>query len=82
MNLTGSSQPARIVFKAVAPNYFALLGVKPQLGRLFDPDDQTPGFNLEVVISDGLWKRAFGARPADSGQEVCGSTTMCTRSSA
>jgi predicted permease len=60
VNLTGSSQPERIAFLAVAPNYLAMLGVKPQLGRWFNPEDKTPGFNLEVVISDGLWKRAFG----------------------
>jgi predicted permease len=63
INLTGASQPARIRFLSVAPNYFALLGVKPQLGRSFDPDDQTPGFTLEGLISDGLWKRAFGGDP-------------------
>jgi putative ABC transport system permease protein len=60
VNLTGSAQPLRIAFKPVAPTYFAVLGAKAQLGRVFDPQDQTPGFNLEVVISDGLWKRAFG----------------------
>jgi predicted permease len=63
VNLTGSSQPARILFESVAPDYLALLGVKPQLGHWFNPDDPTPGFTLEVVISDGLWKRAFGADP-------------------
>ena len=40
-----------------------MLGVDAQLGRTFDPQDSTPGFNNEVVISDGLWKRAFGADP-------------------
>ena len=60
VNLTGSSQPARIPFLNVPPNYFALLGAKPQLGRGFDPGDKTPGFTLEAVISDGLWHRAFG----------------------
>src|SRR6266446_5847591 len=59
-NLTGSSQPARVRLLIVAPNYFALLGVKPQLGRAFNPEDHSPGFVLEVLISDGLWKRAFG----------------------
>jgi hypothetical protein len=54
VNLTGSSQPARIQFKSVSPNYFVLLDAKPELGRVFKPDDTTPGFNLEVVISDGL----------------------------
>ena len=70
VNLTGSAQPSRILFEAVAPNYLALLGVKPELGRLFDPVDQTPGFNLEVVISDGLWKRAFGGDPQVLGRTL------------
>ncbi len=62
-NLTGSSQPARVRLFIVAPNYFALLGVKPQLGRIFNPEDHRPGLMLEVLISDGLWKRAFGGDP-------------------
>ena len=69
-NLTGASQPARIIFKPVSPNYFAVLGVKPQIGRVFDPQDRTPGFNLDVVISDGLWKRAFGADPGIVGKSL------------
>ncbi|MBV8577042.1 MAG: ABC transporter permease, partial [Acetobacteraceae bacterium] len=69
-NLTGSSQPTRIAAKVVTPNYFAMLGVGAQLGRTFDPGDSTPGFNLECVISDGLWKRAFGADPRILGKTV------------
>ena len=60
VNLTGSAQPERLGFKAVTPNYFSVLGVDAQLGRTFDPHDPTPGYNLEVVISDGLWRRGFG----------------------
>ncbi|HUD14974.1 MAG TPA: ABC transporter permease, partial [Terracidiphilus sp.] len=56
--------------KMVASNYFALLGVNPQLGRTFDPHDETPGFTLEVVISDGLWKRAFGGDPHILGKSL------------
>jgi predicted permease len=56
--------------KGVTPNYFAMLGVSTQLGRTFDPADNTPGFNLEVVISDGLWKRAFGADPRVLGKTL------------
>ena len=70
VNVTGSSQPTRIQFKSVAANYFALLDVKPELGRVFDPNDPAPGFNLEVVISDGLWKRDFGADPDILGKTV------------
>jgi putative ABC transport system permease protein len=62
-NLTGASSPARVRLLIVAPSYFALLGVKPELGRGFHPQDYRPGMIDEIVISDGLWKRAFGADP-------------------
>ena len=70
VNLTGSAQPTRVAMKGVTPNYFAMLGVGAQLGRTFDPGDNTPGVILEVVISDGLWKRAFGADPRILGKTV------------
>src|SRR5437870_670479 len=69
-NLTGSSQPARVRLLLVAPNYFALLAVQPQLGRAFDPQDHSPGIIPEVVISDGLWKRSFGADSNILGESV------------
>jgi predicted permease len=53
-----------------APGYFAVLGVDAALGRTFDPHDATPGFSNEVVISDGLWKRAFGADPHILGKTL------------
>jgi predicted permease len=62
-NVTGSAQPTHIAGATVSPSYFAVLGVDAQLGRTFDPHDASPGSNGEVVISDGLWKRAFGADP-------------------
>src|SRR5579871_6064597 len=68
VNLTGTAQPLRLSFKQVTPNYFAVLGVDAQLGRTFDPHDPTPGYNLEVVISDGLWRREFGADPQILGK--------------
>ena len=69
-NLTGASQPARVSLLIVAPDYFALLGVKPQLGRAFDPRNYSPGFVGEVVISDGLWKRSFGGDPHIVGRTL------------
>ncbi|HEY1895000.1 MAG TPA: ABC transporter permease [Terracidiphilus sp.] len=69
-NLTGSAQPESIASKSVSPSYFAVLGVDAQLGRTFDPHDATPGFNNELVISDGLWKRAFGADPHILGKTL------------
>ena len=70
VNLTGWSQPTRIRFLNVAPNYFAMLGVKPQLGRGFNPEDHTPGFTLEVLISDGLWKGTFAGDPHILGRSL------------
>ena len=69
-NLTGTAQPTSVVSKSVSPSYFAVLGANAQLGRTFDPHDPTPGFNLEVVISDGIWKRAFGADPHILGRSL------------
>ena len=70
VNLTGSAQPERLSYKHVTPNYFAVLGVDAQLGRTFDPHDATPGFNLEAVISNGLWGREFGADPHIIGKAL------------
>src|SRR6202034_2264814 len=70
VNLTGSAQPERLGFKHVTPNYFAVLGADAQLGRTFDPHDATPGYNLEVVISDGLWRREFAADPHILGKAL------------
>lgn len=62
-NLTGASSPMTVRLTCVAPNYFALLAVKPQLGRIFDPTNYSPGFTGEVIISDELWKGLFGGDP-------------------
>ena len=62
-NLTGASRPTTVRLTIVAPNYFALLGVQPQLGRAFPPRDRNPGFTGDAVISDGMWQRGFGRDP-------------------
>ena len=68
--LTGSGQPTSIASKSVSPSYFAVLGVNAALGHTYDPHDPTPGFTPDVVISDGLWKRAFGADPHILGRSL------------
>ncbi len=69
-NLTGLSHPQRVALQIVAPDYFVLLGMKPQLGAGFDPADPTPGFNTQAIISDALWKGSFGADPRILGRVV------------
>ncbi|HKW10881.1 MAG TPA: ABC transporter permease [Gemmatimonadaceae bacterium] len=69
-NLTGLAHPQRVKLLIAAPTYFTVLGVKPQRGAGFDPLDRTPGFNEQAVISDGLWKSAFGGDPNILGRIV------------
>ena len=69
-NLTGSKEPVRVGLLIVGPNYFSTLGVKPQLGSTFRPEDSTPGIAEYAVISDGLWKRGFGGDPHVLGRGV------------
>src|SRR5437773_6582421 len=46
--------------KRVTPNFFEVFGVHPVLGRAFRPEEQEPGANAVVVLSDGFWRRHFG----------------------
>src|SRR5690242_19927755 len=62
-DLTGAGQPERVEGVNGSFSYFSMLGVTPQIGRLFGPQDFVPGFAAEAVISDGLWRRAYGADP-------------------
>jgi predicted permease len=68
VNLTGANQPERLEFAVTHPNYFTMLGVTPQIGRLFGPQDFALGFAPVVVISDGLWRRSYGADPSVLGR--------------
>ena len=60
-NLTGTGDPERVPATRVSGDYFRVFGVGPQLGRVFGRDEDEPGKNNVVVISDGLWKRIYGA---------------------
>jgi predicted permease len=69
-NLTGAKEPQRLELLGVSPNYFSMLGASPQIGRLFGPEDEARGFSQTAVISDGLWRRAFGADPHVIGRNL------------
>ncbi|HET7206182.1 MAG TPA: ABC transporter permease [Terriglobales bacterium] len=69
-NLTGGKQPERVDGVNGSFSYFSMLGVVPQIGRLFGPQDFTPGVAPVAVISDGLWRRAYGADPNVVGRTI------------
>ena len=60
--------PERITAAFVSPGFLRVLGARPQLGRVFAPDEERAGD--VVVLSDALWRRAFGADPAIVGRHV------------
>jgi predicted permease len=69
-NLTGGDQPARVETHLDSANYFKLLGVDAALGRVFGPADEVPGNATVAVITDGIWKRRFGADPHILGKPI------------
>jgi len=70
VNLTGAGHPERLEFMVTHSNYFSMLGATPQIGRLFGPQDFALGFAPVAVISDGLWRRSYGADPNVIGRIV------------
>jgi putative ABC transport system permease protein len=70
MNITGVGHPERGELLGVSPNYFSVLGVPAQIGRVFGPQDRAEGFSETVVISDGFWRRTFAGNPAALGQRI------------
>jgi predicted permease len=69
-DVTGAGQPERVEGVNGSFTYFSMLGVTPQIGRLFGPQDFVRGFAAEAVISDGLWRRAYGADPHVVGRTI------------
>jgi predicted permease len=70
-NVTGGDRPERVEALATTPNYFTLIGyTKTQLGRVYTQQDKVPGFSELTVISDGLWRRRFGADPNVIGKQL------------
>ncbi|MFL5616248.1 MAG: ABC transporter permease [Gemmatimonadaceae bacterium] len=69
-NLTGTGDPERIPGSRVSGDFFRVLGVAPQLGRVFGRDEDEPGKNNVVVLSDGLWKRVYGGDRGVAGKTI------------
>jgi predicted permease len=69
-DLSGGDRPERVEALATSPNYFTLLGTQPRLGRVYTQAETVPGFLDAVVLSDGFWRREFGADPNIIGKKV------------
>ncbi|MEW6127981.1 MAG: ABC transporter permease [Acidobacteriota bacterium] len=70
VNLTGAGEPERLSGLTVTPTFFPTLGIDPAKGRVFLAEEDQPGRNKVVVLSDGLWRRRFGADPNILNQSI------------
>lgn len=79
MNATVHGTAQRMVVAMVSGNYFAVLGVRPQLGRsLLASDDSGGSVPPVAVISDGLWERSFARSPSVLGQTITVNQSLFT----
>ena len=68
--LSGTGDPVRLRTGIVTSRFFETLGVAPALGRGFVEADAAPGAPPVVVLSDGLWRRRYGADAGIVGKPV------------
>ncbi len=66
--LLGRSEPERVETGVVSWNFFDVFGVKPLLGRMFEPNDETSGAPPVLLLSYEYWLRSFGGDPTVVGK--------------
>lgn len=69
-NLAGGETPARLRVAMVTPNLFRTLGVSARIGRGFRDEEGARGNGSVAVLSDGVWRRMFGADPGVAGRRI------------
>src|SRR5436305_9876483 len=71
-NLSGipGREPERISCASVTRNFFNVIGLPAEIGRMFSEDEDKVGAPPVVVISDRLWQRAFNRDPAVIGRSI------------
>jgi len=73
LSLTSGGEPQQIFGEMVTGNYFDVLGVRAAVGQAFSftiAEDEQLGAHPVVVLSDGLWRRRFGANPGIVGSTI------------
>jgi putative ABC transport system permease protein len=69
-NLQEEQQPVRAAGFYVSPNFFDVLGATPEAGRGFLEGEDAEGRQRVVVLSDKLWRRAYGADTRIVGRDI------------
>src|SRR5262245_8232559 len=68
--LTGGGEPERLLVARTTQTFQPLLGLRVSRGRWFSAEEDAPNQNHVVVLSDGLWRRRFGADPNAVGRTI------------
>ena len=68
--LSGTGEPERLSGVPVSGNFFELLGVRPELGRNFTPEESAWNGPKAVLLSNGLWRRRFNSDPGIVGKAL------------
>jgi putative ABC transport system permease protein len=68
--LTGSGDPEQLYGNLISPALMRVLGLSPVAGRAFTNEEEKPGSTPVAMISEGLWKRRFGAERSLIGRTV------------
>jgi macrolide transport system ATP-binding/permease protein len=66
----GNAKPVRIFGQLVSPDYFSVLGVDAQRGRVLDPTLDKPGGATVVVVSDRFWRTRLNSAPDAIGRTI------------
>ncbi len=69
-NLTGDGEPERVGTARVSANLLPMFGAHAALGRLFLPEEDATGHAPTAVLTDGMWRRRFGADPRVLGRSL------------
>jgi predicted permease len=70
MTLTGNGETEEISGGQASANLFDMLGIEPQLGRTFLPQEDTAGKDHVVILSDSFWRDRFHADPTIVGRSI------------
>ena len=62
VNLVTGGEPVQLAASLVSDNLLPTLGITPEMGRNFNPDEPQPGHDDVVILSHALWVSRFGAR--------------------
>src|SRR5690242_549556 len=69
-NMVGAGEPERVHIHMISAEFFPALGLPPQLGRTFRPEEDQAGAGPVTILGDGLWKRKFGLSQDVLGKSI------------